>query len=412
MQDCSHLKADWSRLEEMVKVFNSPTSFAYHVGKDLMVNGKDIFHEVETAVTDYEAANWDDFGYQVGQAAAKTILGEPKPEAVPGAASVKTGEVLRGVIEAYGGHFNLDALLACIHDEDQAALILDAAFQEFQTAVQKKSVGDLIGGVIATVAGLQQLKAGLPVCEQIDTTSWDYDGFSNTFEMMQNPVAFFKPVAEDVLIHGLPILVEAERAVNAMKKKDYYGYGQQIGKILNNATGARKEWQADPTLEGVDREMAAKVASGLLSSTLVGSFNFQNLLVCIYEADEAAMVLEAAVETIEQAYKDKDVKEAVAGAVGAVAFVQQLKQTIPVCEAVDSSKMDWTVFNKIVNTLEDPVKHLDVIENNIVMNGKVITADVEDAIEDLRAGKYVEFGQRFGNALYSATEDEKNLFLF
>lgn len=242
MSDCSNLKADWSRLETMVSVFNSPTSFAYHVGKDLMVNGQDIFSELETAVTDYESANWKDFGFQVGEAAAKTLIGTEPAVAIPGQASVKTTEILRGVIEAYGGHFDLDALLACVHDEDQALLILDAAFGELKAAVEQKSVQDLIGGVIATVAGLQQLKAGLPTCEAIDTTTWDFDGFSNTFEMMKNPVAFFKPVAEDVFIHGLPILVETERAVSAMEKEDYYGYGQQVGKILNNATGARKQF--------------------------------------------------------------------------------------------------------------------------------------------------------------------------
>ena len=273
MSDCSHLTADWGKLEKMVKVFSSPTSFAYHVGKDLTVNGKDIFSEVKAAVADYEGAKWEAFGEQVGMAAAKTILGEEEPVALepvavmPGSSSVKTAEMLRGVIEAYGGHFSLDALLACVHDEDQALLILDSAFQEFQAAVAQKSVSDLIGGVIATVAGLQQLKAGLPACEQIDTTSWDYNGFSSTFEMMQNPVAFFKPVAEDVLIHGLPILVETEQAVHAYENEDYYGYGKAVGKILNNATGARKEFQADPKLANVDREMAAKVASGLLSST-------------------------------------------------------------------------------------------------------------------------------------------------
>jgi len=104
------------------------------------------------------------------------------------------------------------------------------------------------------------------------------------------------------------------------------------------------------------------------------------------------MVLEGAAETIEQAYKDKSVKEAVAGAVQALGFVQSLKQTIPVCESVDSSKMDWTMFDHIVETLEDPIKHLDVIAKDIVMNGKNITVQVEDAIESFRAGDYVEFG--------------------
>lgn len=74
--------------------------------------------------------------------------------------------------------------------------------------------------------------------------------------------------------------------------------------------------------------------------------------------------------------------------------------------------MDWTEFDKIVATLEDPVKHIDVIGRDVVMNGKTITMDFREALEDFRAGHYVEFGQKFGNTLYYATEDDKNLFLF
>jgi hypothetical protein len=74
--------------------------------------------------------------------------------------------------------------------------------------------------------------------------------------------------------------------------------------------------------------------------------------------------------------------------------------------------MDWTEFDKIIATLEDPVKHIAVIENDVVMNGKTITMEFREAIESFRAGQYLEFGQKFGNALYYATEDDKNLFLF
>jgi len=55
MKDCSAAKEDWPRLEALAKVFQSPKSFAYHVGKDILVNGKDIFHEIEAAVSDYKA---------------------------------------------------------------------------------------------------------------------------------------------------------------------------------------------------------------------------------------------------------------------------------------------------------------------------------------------------------------------
>lgn len=78
MKDCSHVKTDWKKLKEMALVLESPHTFAYHVGKDLVVNGRDIYQEVNTAVADYKAQDWAGFGYNVGEAAAKTILGEQK----------------------------------------------------------------------------------------------------------------------------------------------------------------------------------------------------------------------------------------------------------------------------------------------------------------------------------------------
>ena len=54
--------------------------------------------------------------------------------------------------------------------------------------------------------------------------------------------------------------------------------------------------------------------------------------------------------------------------------------------------MDWTEFDKIIATLEDPVKHIAVIENDVVMNGKTITMEFREAIESFRAGQYTEFG--------------------
>ena len=40
MEDCAKTKEDWTRFMDMISIFNSPASFAWHVGKDLLVNGK------------------------------------------------------------------------------------------------------------------------------------------------------------------------------------------------------------------------------------------------------------------------------------------------------------------------------------------------------------------------------------
>ena len=114
MKDCSSLRADWQKLEQMVAIFDSPTSFAYHVGKDLMINGVEIFHEVETAVADYNAGNWADFGYNIGEAAAKTLLGEESQLAIKEANKMKVAQIVQGMLKPYGGKFDLYALLICI----------------------------------------------------------------------------------------------------------------------------------------------------------------------------------------------------------------------------------------------------------------------------------------------------------
>lgn len=93
---------------------------------------------------------------------------------------------------------------------------------------------------------------------------------------------------------------------------------------MKQATDGTREYQAEPRVASIDYQMTAEVAQGVLSSTGVGSFNLQNLLLCIYEADQAALILESGVDEIEQAIKDKDIKEAIGGVVAAVGFVKQL----------------------------------------------------------------------------------------
>ena len=40
IQYCEGVKGDWEKLVKMVSIFNSPASFVYHVGKDLILNGR------------------------------------------------------------------------------------------------------------------------------------------------------------------------------------------------------------------------------------------------------------------------------------------------------------------------------------------------------------------------------------
>ena len=83
---CSQQKdiAQLKKLEEMLKQFKNPKSFAFHVGKDLLVNGQDIYHQISDAVAQYRAGKYEAFGEDIGSAMALVLIGKyegPKQQA-------------------------------------------------------------------------------------------------------------------------------------------------------------------------------------------------------------------------------------------------------------------------------------------------------------------------------------------
>lgn len=59
----------------MASIMSNPWSFAYHVGKDLIVNGVQIFHEVDDSITQFHGKHYYAFGEDIGEALSKLIIG-------------------------------------------------------------------------------------------------------------------------------------------------------------------------------------------------------------------------------------------------------------------------------------------------------------------------------------------------
>ena len=59
----------------VLKEFSSPYSFAFHVGKDLLVNGVNIIHEISAAIDDWDAQSYRDCGVQIGTALNQLLIG-------------------------------------------------------------------------------------------------------------------------------------------------------------------------------------------------------------------------------------------------------------------------------------------------------------------------------------------------
>lgn len=94
-------------------------------------------------------------------------------------------------------------------------------------------------------------------------------------------------------------------------------------------------------------------------------------------------------------------------------MVQQLKAAIPDCKSIkNQDALDWTEFDNIISTIEDDEKHPYITEVDIMMNGKAIGADIWDILETLRHGDFIEFGQKLGNTLYFASQDDKDIYIY
>jgi len=76
IKTCEGVVADWEKLEKMAEIFSNPATFIYHVGKDLIVNGKQIYREIDDSVQEFETQQYRKFGDDVGEALALLILGD------------------------------------------------------------------------------------------------------------------------------------------------------------------------------------------------------------------------------------------------------------------------------------------------------------------------------------------------
>ena len=80
MKDCAGVAADIERLEKMAAIFSNPVSFAFHTGKDIVVNGVQIYDDIEGAISQYKSQSYEAFGEEVGSALALLILGAPEAD--------------------------------------------------------------------------------------------------------------------------------------------------------------------------------------------------------------------------------------------------------------------------------------------------------------------------------------------
>jgi len=83
---------------------------------------------------------------------------------------------------------------------------------------------------------------------------------------------------------------------------------------------------------------------------------------------------------------------------------------MPVCESVDTSAANWATYDKILTTIEAPVKFMNVVDHDIIANGQAVTKDLGLTLNALRSGDFYTSGLDLGNVLTQVVDTEVFLY--
>ena len=151
INDCKTGIAAIETLVHIAEGVSSPWSFAYHVGKDLLLNGVDIYNDIDNAIKEYEASNYEGFGENVGKALASVFVGEATTGYTLSSAEIET--ILVAIVEGAIDQ-SVPSIDTCIKDITATANDIETAVADFRketlSSVEDgiKALGDAVTSVV------------------------------------------------------------------------------------------------------------------------------------------------------------------------------------------------------------------------------------------------------------------------
>jgi len=87
---------------------------------------------------------------------------------------------------------------------------------------------------------VQFFEEGLPICEAIDTSNFDFKPLDEGLDIAAHPQKHMEIIAKDLAAHGVSIFEDIEKAILDYKDGNYKEFGKTIAKIMKLATVAQE----------------------------------------------------------------------------------------------------------------------------------------------------------------------------
>lgn len=274
---------------------------------------------------------------------------------------------------------------------------------------KKAALGDALGGLLIEYVAYSTAVQGLPACEHI-VTGDKLNSIMADHDTLMSPAqvsSIFGVYENDLQINGYSILQMLTEAAAAYENGDFEQHGYLLGRIMQLVKLPKPTMKSNETALTAnskgDMSDAAEMVQGFLSGVGIVGSHYQDILICIYEADQAALELYADLQIWQEAWEDKSLFEGLFAVVFGVAFVQAVKSQVePACQNA-FGKVDMTPMDKITAIVEDPMTHLNVVGGDIVLNGQPITEGITAAFTAYKNDDMFAFGENIGAALTGAS---------
>ena len=194
---CESIPEDIQKLIKMGAVFTHPLTLVYHIAKNLVVNGVNIFDEVSHGVVAFDDAQYNQAGFYFGEALSNVLLkGSFSYQNGLASSTVKdVAEVIVGFLEGVSMEEKLDNLDQCLVDGDTIwKLVLDAEIEcnteTFSGA--KKCIQDI--GSIA-----KDLPNALKECKNAPA---DLSKLEDMCKVFLNPISLTYNIGKALIVDG------------------------------------------------------------------------------------------------------------------------------------------------------------------------------------------------------------------
>ena len=229
MTQCGMAKAQAEKLYALLKSFKSPWSFAYHVGKDLLVNRVQIYKDIENLLAAYQSKNYKQMGYFSGHALSEILIGttlnalkKDNETANYGLDLTVIEKIFIGVLRGVEVEADLTALEECLKDSSTAGVDFVQAVELFMN----KDANSVKAGLKLLGEAIELLPNAMTECKQaVEDAKRLYQMIAN----FKSPWSFAYHAAKDLLVNGVQIYQDIEAAVQAYKGQDWDSFGYNCG---------------------------------------------------------------------------------------------------------------------------------------------------------------------------------------